>query len=124
VRAVIVFLGTRVELGFALAALVLTASCTYVEATSTQYAGVPRYDRTDPDKVQVLATEPRQRHERLGEVFVRASVEPPAAREDIDARLREEAARWGADAVYVMQDFAIPRERERKVVGVAVRYVR
>ena len=109
---------------FATLLLAAVAACTYVDATTTPYVGVPSYARTDPDKVQVLAAEPRQRFERLGEVFVRASMEPAATRDEIEARLREEAAKWGADAVYVVQDFAIARERERKLVGIAVRYVK
>ena len=100
------------------------AACSYVDATSTPYVGVPAYARSDPDKVQVLAAEPRQRVERLGEVFVRASMDPQASRDEIEQRLREEAAKFGADAVYVVQDFAIAREGERKLVGIAVRYVK
>ena len=64
------------------------AACTYVEATRVEYVGVPRYPRTDPDKVQVLRAEPRQRHERLGEVKVEASIEPAASVADIEDKLR------------------------------------
>jgi hypothetical protein len=103
--------------------ILATAACSYVDATTTQYVGVPAYARTDPDKVQVLAAEPKQRHERLGEVFVRASIEPTASRAEIEDKLRDEAANWGADAVYVVRDVLLAG-KERQLVGIAVRYVR
>ena len=49
------------------------------------------------------------------------SVDPPAPVEDIEARLREEGAQMGANAVYVIRDVARPGEA-RKLVGIAVRY--
>ena len=114
----------------AAAVLGLAASCTYVEATSTQYVGVPTFARADPDKVRVLAAEPRERHDRLGEVTVRASIEPPASKAEIEERLREEAAKWGANAVYIVRDVGGPNpsarnmgdfHRDRIVIGIAVR---
>ena len=99
----------------------LTAACAYVEATTVPYVGVPRFAAVDPATVQVLSAEPRQRHDRLGEVMVYASVEPPAPPADIEKRLREEAAKWGASAVYVVRDI-IPPGQERHLVGIAIRY--
>jgi len=99
------------------------AACTYVEATSTQYVGMPRYPRTDPDKVQVLRAEPRQRHERIGEVMIEASSEPAASAADIEDKLRDEAAKLGADAIYVVRD-VITRNEGHRLVGIAVRYVK
>jgi hypothetical protein len=109
----------RKWLGASLACL--AAACSYVEATSVQYVGVPRFPAGDPAKVQVLAAEPAQRHERLGEVLLDISADPPPPVEDIEDKLREEAARMGANAVYVIRDVKRPGE-DRKLIGIAIRY--
>jgi hypothetical protein len=97
------------------------ASCAYVDATTTEYVGVPRSPRVDADKVQVLPAEPSQRHDRLGEVLLTISVDPAPPVADIEQRLREEAAKMGASAIYVIRDVARPGE-DRKLIGIAIRY--
>src|SRR5688572_25174889 len=104
----------------ALLACVL-AGCAHVDATTVNYVGVPRYSPVKPGQVQVLAREPAQRHERLGEILLDISVDPAPPVEDIEARLRDEAAQMGASAVYVIRDVARPGE-SRKLIGIAVRY--
>jgi len=106
---------------FAAALACLAAACSYVEATSVQYVGMPRYPAADPAAVQVLPAEPAQRHDRLGEVMLQISVDPAPPLADIEQRLREEAAKMGASAVYVIRD-AAPPGQERKLIGIAVRY--
>jgi len=96
-------------------------SCAYVEASRVNYVGVPRYPAVKPEQVQVLPREPAQRHERLGEVLPDTPVDPAPPVEDIEARLREEAAQMGANAIYVIRDVARPGE-SRKLVGIAIRY--
>ena len=96
-------------------------SCGYVEATSVQYVGVPRYAAVDARKVQVLSAEPPQRHERLGEVKLDISMDPAPSVADIEERLREEAGKMGANAVYVIRDVARPGE-DRKLIGIAIRF--
>ena len=104
----------------AVALACFAASCAYVEATTVQYVGVPRFPSVDPAAVQVLSAEPAQRHDRLGEVLLDISVDPPAAVGDIEQKLREEAARMGANAIYVVRDIARPGE-PRKLIGIATR---
>ena len=99
----------------------LAASCAYVDATTTEYVGVPRGPRVDADKVQVLPAEPSQRHERLGEVLLTISVDPAPPVADIEQRLREEGGKMGANAVYVIRDVVRPGE-DRKLIGIAIRY--
>ena len=131
----------RVALG---AALLLTclgalAGCASVDATTTQYVGAPRFPATDPEQVQILRFEPQRAHVRLGEVIVDASTEPAPPITEIESKLRDEAAKIGADAVVVVLDRVQPtgayvtgpmwaRSVEqvtgRKVVGVAIRYER
>ena len=101
----------------------LLASCTFVEATTTWYDGLPKYERTDPGKVQVLMKEPTVRFERIGEVKLNISVDPPAPIADIEDKLREEASRWGADAVYVIRD-TISKREGHQLVAIAIRYVK
>ena len=102
-------------------AVLALASCAYVEATTVPYVGVEKFAPVDPATVQVLAAEPRERHERLGEVVVHASPDPAPTPADIEKRFREEAAKWGANAVYVVRD-TLPPGRERQLVGIAIRY--
>jgi hypothetical protein len=97
------------------------ASCAYVEATTVPYVGVPRFPATKMDAVQVLAKEPVQRHERLGEILLDISVDPAPSVAEIEDRLREEGAKMGANAVYVIRDVARPGEA-RKLIGIAIRY--
>ena len=97
------------------------ASCAYVEATTTQYVGVPRFTPTKPAEVQVLPAEPKQRHDRLGEVLLDISVDPAPPVADIEERLREEGAKMGANAVYVIRDAIRPGEG-RKLIGIAIRF--
>ena len=99
----------------------LLAACAYVDAHTTQYVGVPRYPPTDPRTVQVLRGEPRERHDRLGEVLLDISVDAPPPVEDIERKLREEAAKWGANAVYVARD-SITRADGHKLIAIAIRF--
>ena len=104
----------------ALPLLLAVVACSYVEATTTQYVGEQRFPSVDPSTVQVLAKEPSQRHDRLGEVLLDISVDPAPPVSDIEDRLRREAAKWGANAVYVVRDSITPREH--KLIGIAIRY--
>jgi hypothetical protein len=70
--------------------------------------------------VQVLPSEPAQRHDRIGEVLLDISVDPAPPVADIEQRLREEAAKMGANAVYVIRDAIRPGEA-RKLIGIAIR---
>jgi len=105
-----------------LLALLLLASCAYVEATTVPYVGVAQFVPVDPATIKVLEYEPRERHDRLGEVVVFASRDPAPAVGDIEKRLREEAAKWGANAVYIVRDIIPPGASERQLVGIAIRY--
>lgn len=99
----------------------LLAACAYVDATTTQYVGVPRFPPGDPKAVQVLRGEPMQPHERLGEILLDISVDPPPEIGEIEQRLKEEAAKWGANAVFVVRDQVMPGV-SRKLIAVAIRY--
>ena len=101
--------------------LLLLAGCAYVEATTVPYVGVPKYEPVDPATVEVLAAEPKERHDRLGEVVLYASADPAPAPADIEKRFRDEAAKWGANAVYVVRDL-LPPGQERQIVGIAIRF--
>lgn len=96
------------------------ASCATIDATVTQYVGVPRFTPVDPAKVQILRAEPMQPHDRLGEILLDISLEPAPPIEDVEQRLREEAARLGATAVFVVRDLVVPYT-SRKLIGVAIR---
>jgi hypothetical protein len=99
----------------------LAASCAHVDATTTQYVGVPRFPPTEAKSVQVLNAEPMKTHDRLGEILLDISVDPAPPIEDVEARLREEAAKLGANAVFVVRDMVNPN-LGRKLIAVAIRY--
>jgi len=101
--------------------MLVVVGCTYVEATTTQYVGVQRFPPVDPSTVQVLPSEPPQRHDRLGEVLLDISVDFPPPAADIEERLRKEAAKWGANAVYVVHNTITPRDGH-KLVAIAIRF--
>jgi len=101
-------------------ACALTA-CAFVDATTTQYVGVPRFPAGDASKVEVLSSEPMRTHDRLGEILLDISVDPPAAIADIEQRLREETAKMGGNAVFVVRDMVNPNVG-RKLIAVAIRY--
>ena len=89
----------------------------YVDATRTPYSGVEKFPPTDPATVQVLGAEPKQRFDRLGEIKLDISLDPPATVADIDARLREEAAKMGANAIYVIDGSVSAVDKQRKLVA-------
>jgi len=103
-----------------LAVACLAAACAYVDATTTQYVGVPRFAPSDPKAVQILRSEPMQTHDRLGEILLDISVDPPPDIAEVEQRLREEGAKWGANAVFVVRDQVMPGVG-RKLIGVAIR---
>ena len=102
-------------------ACALLACCAYVDATTTPYIGVPRFPAGDPATVQVLQSEPMRTHDRLGEILLDISVDPPSAVADIEQRLREETAKMGGNAVFVVRDMVNPNAG-RKLIAVAIRY--
>jgi hypothetical protein len=112
-------------------------ACATIDATTTQYVGAPHPAATDAATVQILRAPPARPHDRLGEIVVDASIDPAPPIEKVEQRLREEAAKIGADAVVVVLDRVQPvaayvtgpwwgRSVDtitgRKVVGVAIKY--
>jgi hypothetical protein len=93
-------------------------------AVTTPYLGVPKYPRSDPDKIQILRAEPGTTHDRLGEIVLDASIDPPPKAQLIEETLQIEASRLGADAVVIIVDGIVPSspyDRVRRVVGLAIK---
>ena len=97
------------------------------------YRGAPRFDRTHPDHVMLIRHQPRRNYIELGEVWIRPK--PRMSRYFVENKLREKAARLGADALVITVDeyfrdrVAVRRYRrgtmvyyERLIVGVAIRF--
>jgi len=128
---------TRIlNLGLAIATLLLVTGCQTVSTSSTQAIGGPTYPPSDPATVQILRTAPTKPHVRLGEVRAEPSDESvPAVK--IEEALRQAAAKLGADAAVVVSDTtqvtgayvtgpwygrSIQRIEGRVVVAVAIKY--
>jgi len=79
-------------------------SCASIDSHTTQYVGAAHPLPTDPTAVEILRAVPTRPHERIGEVKVDASTDPAPPVTDVEARLRKEAAKIGADAVVVVYD--------------------
>lgn len=78
------------------------SACATVDVASERYIGVPQASPTNPASVEILRREPKRPHVQLGEVFLSPSGDPSVDR--IEAALREEAAKLGADAAVVVFD--------------------
>lgn len=88
-------------LSLVFASTLLLTGCQTVSTSHAQNIGVPRYAPTDPALVQILRTPPTRAHVRVGEV----RAEPNSQNVDvarIEAVLRKEAAKLGADAAVVV----------------------
>jgi len=84
------------------------ASCATINATTNQYLGAPHYAPSSPSSVEILRKEPTRLHERLGEILVEASTDPSPSVEKVEQKLRAEAGKLGADAVFVVYDHLQP----------------
>jgi hypothetical protein len=95
----------RASIGVLVAgSLALLTGCVSLTSRSVAYIGAARFNPTDPVQIEILQAEPERAHEKLGEAVVNASVDPAPSVDKIEARLRREAARLGADAVYLVHD--------------------
>jgi hypothetical protein len=87
----------------ALGAMALVAcGCASVSVRSHAYLATPRYPPTAPDTVQILAAEPNQPKDRLGEIILNVSGNP--SRDMLENKLRKAAAALGANAVFISSD--------------------
>jgi len=117
--------------------LAVAAGCASPGYVSTiRYPNVSEFPQTDPSSVEILRAEPTREHLKLGEITVDISYGSPPLAQELDARVRAEAAKLGADAVVLVLDMRIPpgavaskswwgaprRPVGREVIGVAIKY--
>jgi hypothetical protein len=87
----------------AVAMLFALTGCNTVSTSVRQDLGGPTYPPSNPTLVQILRTQPTRPHVRLGEVQAEPSSDSvPVA--EIEASLRNAAAKMGADAAVVVYD--------------------
>ena len=118
-----------------LAVMSILAGCSYVSTETRHYLGVGSYPPTDPSRVEILRSEPQRHHERLGEVILEPEGDPSLA--EMEARMRQGAAKLGADAVVIVADKTrlmgsylagpwwgreVYAQYGRVIVGVAIKY--
>lgn len=119
-----------------MAALLTLCGCSSIDVNSKVYLGLPKYAPADPTKVAILAAEPKQANERVGEIML--SVQGNPSREKLEDKLKHAAARLGADAVFVLQDkthvfpvvyagwwsgpYGVSETFSRDIVGAAIKY--
>ena len=82
--------------------ILFLAGCSSVSTYTRAYMTAPTYPASNPANIKILAAEPKQPFERLGEIFIGTEGEP--SREQIEKKLRAAAAQLGADAVYITAD--------------------
>lgn len=115
--------------------LLLVAGCASVSTRTNAYLTSPRYAPTTPASVQILQAEPKQLKDRLGEIILTVEGEP--SRDDLERKLKEAAAKLGADAVFIIHDkmhifpvvygdwwwgpMGVIEDAHRKIVAVAVK---
>lgn len=88
---------------FAVAALaVLLSGCASVSVDSQQEIGLPAYPPTSPESVQILRQPPAKPYQKIGALVARPSNEPSV--QVIELKIREAAAKIGADAVIIVSD--------------------
>lgn len=85
-----------------LAAALALCGCASISEDTHAYLGVPQFSPTQPDAVQVLASEPNRPKVRLGEIML--SVEGQPSRAALENRFKAAAARLGADGVFIVSD--------------------
>ena len=85
-----------------LACALLVTGCHTVSTSLVPYVGLPKYPPSDPAKIEILQKDPTRTFEKLGEVT--ASPDEGTSAATIEAALRKEAARLGADAVVLVYD--------------------
>ncbi len=125
----------RIALGAPmLAAMMIFCGCASISENTHAYLGSPHLPPTKPDAVQVLAAEPKQPKERLGEIIL--SVDGNPSRQKLENKLKAAAAQLGADGVFIVSDKthiypitywdcwgpATSEDWHRLIVGVAFKY--
>jgi hypothetical protein len=117
------------------AVLAVLTGCSSIQENSHAYLGTGHYSPVQPTQVAILTEEPKQPKEKIGEVRLVVSGSP--VREKIEKRLRDAAAKMGADAVFIVYDkmhvfpvtyvdwwgpSSTDLSMERNIVGIAVKY--
>jgi hypothetical protein len=80
--------------------------CRSTPDTSTEYPGVPIYAPSDPTLIEVLRAPPDRPNVRLGEIVVGVHPKDKISAQQIKRKLRQGAAKMGADAVLIVSDRA------------------
>ena len=86
------------------AAALALSGCASIDTYSHSYLGSPEYPPTTASQVRLITSNPKvsDKQQRLGEIVLDVEGEP--SREKLEMKLREEAAKLGADAVVVVSD--------------------
>jgi hypothetical protein len=85
-------------------ALLLVAGCSTAVVESKLYPGVPVYEPTSSDRVQILRSDPDHPYQKLGEIYLQPKGNP--SQKEILDKFRKAAAKMGADAVILVADRA------------------
>jgi len=115
---------------------VFLAGCASISENTHAYLGSPTFTPTDPATVKILESEPTGAKIRLGEIILAVDGKPK--REDIERKIREAAAKLGAEAAFVVHDRThiypvvhtdywwgptwVTQDSTRNIVAIAFRY--
>jgi hypothetical protein len=101
----------------ALLAALAFAGCTSMSVIAKRYPDIPPQPQTSVDQIEILRKEPVRPHFAVGSISVSAAPDNP----DLPGRLREAAAKMGANAVVFIYDGDKPSDLT-DIIAVAIRY--
>ena len=83
-------------------AFLFLAGCSTVTVESERYPGVPVYEPTDLEGIEILRSEPNRPYQKLGEIYLQPNGNP--SQREILKKFKKAAAKMGADAVILVAD--------------------
>jgi hypothetical protein len=82
----------------------ISGQTTQISAHTTPYASGPPQPPTQPAAVRILRFGTTQPNQQLGEIVLIIPTGTPEPKQQVEDKLRDEAAKLGADAVVVVDD--------------------
>jgi hypothetical protein len=102
--------------GLLFSSMMALIGCNSVEITANRLVGAPTYPPTKPAGIQILRQKPTQAYDPIADLFVQPTSPSPST-DAIEQALRQQAAKFGADAVLVLSDKTVQSGTEYMGAG-------